>query len=87
MANEGVVAKTCCSLEVLTKLTMYPSLPRQLVPTRKAWRAYPAVIRGRRILTNNAVAFAIISAIPPQEFLAEVYVLESAIEVFPCNRL
>jgi hypothetical protein len=51
IVNEGVVANTCCSFEVFTKLIMYS-------PTD------PAIIRGRRTLTNKAVAFAIHQLVP-----------------------
>jgi hypothetical protein len=59
IVNEGVVANTCCSFEVFTKLTMYPSLDRQSIVHYMIPPTYPALIRGSRILTNVAVAFAI----------------------------
>lgn len=58
IVNEGVVANTCCSFEVFTKLIIYPSLPRQLVVQFTIRPTYPAVILGKRTLTNTAVAFA-----------------------------
>jgi hypothetical protein len=59
IVNEGVVANTCCSFEVFTKLTIYPSLDCQLIVHYMIPPTYPALIRGSRILTNVAVAFAI----------------------------
>jgi hypothetical protein len=35
IANEGVVANTCCSFEVFTKLIMYPSLSHQFTVMMK----------------------------------------------------
>jgi hypothetical protein len=65
IVNEGVVANTCCSFEVFTKLIMYPSLSSSVHGHDEGTSPTdPAIIRGRRTLTNKAVAFAIHQLVP-----------------------